>query len=104
MYFTLLLQNPKIWVQWNLAYPALAYPAAWIIRPQYFGSHVVKNGYEKHDCISLEAKLDITIRLKKGESQSSLTSEYIIGKLRVGDFKKSEKKIRQFATMMKFWI
>jgi len=49
-----------------------------------------ENGYEKHSCVSLEAKFDITIRLKKGESQSSLASEYIIE--RVGDFKKSEKK------------
>jgi len=53
----------------------------------------VKNGYEKHNCISLEAKFDITIRLKKGESQSSLASEYLIGKLRVGEFKKSEKRL-----------
>jgi len=42
--------------------------------------------------------------LKKGESQSSLASEKRIGKSRVGDFKKSEEKIRQFATMMKVWI
>jgi len=37
----------------------------------------------------------------KGESQSSLASEYRIGKSTVGDFKKSEEKIRQFSTTMK---
>jgi len=60
-----------------------------------------ENGYEKHRCVSLEAKLDITICLKKGESQSNLASEYRTGKSTIGDFKKSEEKIRQFTTMMK---
>ena len=72
-----------------------------LIQPQYFGSHVVKNGYKEHTCVSLEAKLDIIICLKKGESQSSLASKKRIGKSRVGDFKKSEEKIRKFTTMMK---
>ena len=54
----------------------------------------------KHTCVSLEAKLKIIDRLKKGESQSSLASEYGIGKSTVGGFKKNEEKIREFATMM----
>ena len=54
----------------------------------------------KRTCMSLEAKLEIINRLKKGESQSSLASEYRIGKSTVGDFKKNEEKIREFATTM----
>ena len=55
---------------------------------------------QKHTCVSLEAKLEIINHLKKGESQSSLASEYSIGKSTVGDFKKNEEKIREFATTM----
>jgi len=62
--------SPELSLQWTLAYLALDYPAARIIRPQYFGSCVVKNGYKKHTCVSSEAKLHIIIRLKEGESQS----------------------------------
>ena len=54
----------------------------------------------KHTCVSLEAKLKIINRMKKGESQFSLASEYRIRKSIVGDFKKNEEKIRKFATMM----
>ena len=49
----------------------------------------------KCTCVSLEAKLEIINRLKKGESQSSLASEYRIGKSTVGDFKRNEEKIRR---------
>ena len=34
--------------------------------------------------------------MKKGESKSSLVSEYGIGKSTIGDFKKNEEKIREF--------
>ena len=54
----------------------------------------------KRTCVSLEAKLEIIDRLKKGESQSSLASKYGIGKSTVGDFKKIEEKVREFATTM----
>ena len=86
-------------LQWTLAYLA-----ARIIQPQNFGSRVCEKIYmatkRKCTCVSLEAKLEIINRLKKGESQSSLASEYGIGKLTVGDFKKNEEKIREFVTRM----
>jgi len=88
-------------MQWTLAYQALKYPAARIIHPQYFRSHVVKNGYKKkHTCVPLKAKLDIINHVKKGESHSILASEYGIVKSTIGDFKKNEEKIRKFASMM----
>jgi len=51
----------------------------------------VKNDYEKHNCASLEAKLNIINRLKKGESQSSLASECGIGKSRT--LKRTKKRL-----------
>jgi len=54
----------------------------------------------KHTCVSVETKLVILDRLKKGESQVNLASEYGIGKSTVGDFKKNEEKIREFALTM----
>ena len=95
-------------VQWTLAYPALKYPASKlviiitiIIIINFIGSRVCEIWLKrKHTCVSLEAKLEIINRLKKGESQSSLASEYRIWKSTEGDFKKNEEKIREFATTM----
>ena len=59
--------------------PLLIRPAARIIRPQNFGSRVCEREKmamkRKRTCVSLEAKLEIINRLKKGESHSSLASE-----------------------------
>lgn len=52
----------------------------------------------KRTCVTLTTNLAILDRLKKGESQSQLASEYGIGKFTVGNIKKNEAKIKTFAT------
>ena len=54
----------------------------------------------KRTVVSLETKLAILDRLKKGEIQAQLASEYSVGKSTVSDIKKNEEKIRNFATTM----
>ena len=54
----------------------------------------------KRTVVSLETKLAILDRLKKGEIQAQLASEYGVGKSTVANIKKNEEKIRNFATTM----
>ena len=54
----------------------------------------------KRTVVSLETKVAILDRLKKGETQVRLVSEYGIGTSTVFDIKKNEEKILDSATTM----
>lgn len=54
----------------------------------------------KRVVLPLEIKIAILDRLKAGATQAKLADEYGIGRLTVGDIKKSEDKIRSFASTM----
>jgi len=48
----------------------------------------------------LGQKLTIFDRLKKGESQEKLSSEYGAGRSTISDIKKSEEKLKSYASRM----
>ena len=50
--------------------------------------------------LTLEQKLAILDRLKKGESQEKLASEYGAGRSMISDIKKSEEKLKSYASTM----
>ena len=105
-------------LQWTLTYPDPEYLAARIIRTAHpfsnYNAHVLHvyakmassscsascSRKRKRTVVSLETKLGILDRLKKGEIQAQLASEYGVGKSTVADIKKNEEKIRNFATTM----
>ena len=50
--------------------------------------------------LTLEQKLAILDRLKKGESQEKLASEYGARRSMISDIKKSEEKLKSYASTM----
>ena len=54
----------------------------------------------KRVVLTSEQKLLILDRLKKGQSQENIASEFGVGRSTVGDIKKSEGKLRLFASSM----
>jgi len=50
--------------------------------------------------LSIETKLEICKRLKKGATLKALSAEYGLGKSTVSDIKRSEEKLKSFASRM----
>ena len=87
-------------VQQNLTYLHLNCLAAQIIW-RYSGSSSSSSSC-KRKCVvlTLEQKQAILDRLKKGESQEKLASEYGAGRSMISDIKKSEEKLKSYASTM----
>ena len=50
--------------------------------------------------LTIEQKLSILGRLKKGEAQERISRDFGVGRSTIGDFKKAEDKLRSFAATM----
>ena len=50
--------------------------------------------------LTLEKKLSILDRLKSGEAQGKLATEYGVGRSTIGDIKKTQDKLKLFASTM----
>jgi hypothetical protein len=49
-----------------------------------------------HSSCSLKDKLELLKRVDKGESETKLTLESVVGKATISDWKKNRTKIEQF--------
>ncbi len=54
----------------------------------------------KRVVLTLEQKLLVLERLKHGQTQENIASEFGAGRSTIGDIKKSEEKLRSFAFSM----
>ena len=50
--------------------------------------------------LTLEKKFSILDRLKSGETQGKLTTEYGVGRSTIGDIKKTQDKLKSFASTL----
>ena len=60
----------------------------------------VSGGKRKRTVLSIEAKLEICKRLKKGATATALSKEFEVGKSTISDIKKNEEKLTSFASKM----
>ena len=54
----------------------------------------------KRVVLTLEKKLSILDRLKSGETQGKVATEYGVGRSTIGDIKKTQDKLKSFASTM----
>ena len=54
----------------------------------------------KRVVLTLEKKLSIVDRLKKGEKQEKLAAEHGVGRSTIGDIKKNQEKLKTFGSTM----
>ena len=60
----------------------------------------VSGGKRKRTVLSIETKLEICKRLKKGATATALSKEFEVGKSTISDIKKNEEKLISFASKM----